>query len=76
MINDTLAIWTSAVTSASHSGSVVMQPYVYALFLVIWNFLNTINEIVDLTMKENFKIVFVNQWIANWQCFMAPVSVT
>jgi hypothetical protein len=34
MITDTLAMCTSAVMSASHSGSMVMQSYDYSLFLV------------------------------------------
>jgi hypothetical protein len=48
-----------AVTSASHSGNVVMQPYQFSLlFTIFWYFLNKIIDVTDRAMesKANVKL--------------------
>jgi hypothetical protein len=57
-------MFTSSVTSASHSDSVVVQAYQCSLFLLtLCSFLNKISEIMDPTIKSkaNVKTGFVNQ---------------
>jgi hypothetical protein len=73
-----LAMFRSSVTSASHSGNVVVQSYQCSPFSIIFlNVLNKISEIMDPTMKikANANIGSVYRRIANQQGFMEPINV-
>jgi hypothetical protein len=73
-----LAMFAISVTSASHSGGVVVQSYQCSLFFISFcDFLNKISEIMIPTMKSkaNVKIGFINQLIANWWQFMEPIDI-
>jgi hypothetical protein len=62
----TLTMFTSLVTSANLSCSVVVQSYECSLFFIVFcNFLNKINEIMGRTIKSkgNAKTGCVNWWI-------------
>jgi hypothetical protein len=72
-----LAMFTSSVTWASHSGSVAVQSYQCSLILITFcDLLNKISEIMGRIMKSkiNVKIGFVSHLVANRRLFMEPVN--
>jgi hypothetical protein len=73
-----VARFTSSVTSASHSGSVVAQSYQSSLFFITFcNLLNKIGKIMVYTMKgkANAETGFVNQGFTNRRHFLETFYV-
>jgi hypothetical protein len=71
-------MFTSQVTPASHSGSVIVQSYQYSLFFITFcNLLNNVSEIIGPTVKNkaNAKTGFVNRRIFNLRRVTEPVNV-
>jgi hypothetical protein len=70
-------MFTGSVTSASCSGTVVMQSYQCSLFFITFcNFLNKMHDIAGPTKrsKADAKLGFVNRLMANRRIFMESIN--